>query len=187
MTRRRAILAIPSSAAIAALAVTQTGCAGDAIIADLQAGLDLIAGFLPQIGTLAGLPAALSTQVQAYLTAVNTALGNASTILLGGGTDAEKAALILAAFANVAAPLIPVSFAGIAVAVIGLATAVAKFLASLPPATAAGIAITKTVGNSAAVMGHTTHVWSSKQQQRLQAARATAAANAAALAKVPAK
>ena len=182
MTRRRAILAIPGGAALAALAVTQTGCAGDAIITDLQAGLDIIAGFLPQIGTLAGLPAALATAVQGYLASVNTALGNASTILLGGGTDAEKAALILAAFAGIAAPLIPPPFNVIAGIVAGLAAAVAKFLASLPPASTAGIAATRTVGNSAAVMGHTSHVWSGKQSERLAHAKASANANALALA-----
>jgi hypothetical protein len=187
MTRRRAILAIPSSAAIAALAVTQTGCPGDAIIADLQAGLDLIAGFLPQLGSLVGLPADLASLVQDYAASVNTALGNASTILLGGGTDAEKAALILASLAGIAAPLIPPPFSVAVGIVAGLAAAVAKFLASLPAPTSAGIATPATLGNSAAALGHTTHVWSGRQQTRLQTAHATANSNATALAKIRGK
>ena len=176
MTRRKAILAIPGSAALAALAV-QTGCSGDQIITDLQAALDLISGFLPQLASITGVPAALLAAVETYIASTNTALGNASTILLGAGSAGEKTALILAAFAGIAAPLIPPPFNVIAGIVAGLAAAVAKFIAGLPPATPAGPKVALAAGQS----------WSTRQREKIAHATASASANSLALAKLPRK
>lgn len=155
------------------------GCAGDSIISALQAGLDIITSFLPTLSGITGLPTGLLQSVDSYISAVNSALGQSSAILLGGGTDAEKVALITQVFAGIISqqPAVPPQYAAIATVISNLAAAVAKFLATLPPATSAGIAITKNVGNSAQDLGHTTRVWNNRQKLALAHAQSVSASN----------
>src|ERR1700734_2400403 len=161
----------------AILIICLVGCTSTQIVDSLQVALDAISVALPVLGTVSSVPPDLLASVETYLTAANSALGQASTILTGGGTDAEKTALIVAAFASIAVPAIPAQYAPIAQIVSAVAADVAQFLASLPSSTSAGIAATKTWGNSAAVMGHTTHKWSVKDLAKLAHAKATANAN----------
>jgi len=171
----------------AILIIMLVACTSTQIVTDLEVALDAIQVGLPILGTVSGVPADVLTAAQTYVAAANSALGQASTILTGPGTDAEKTALIFAAFAGIAAPNIPAQYQAIAQLVSVVAADVAKFLASLPPASTAGIAATRTVGNSAAVMGHTTHRWSPTDQAKLAHALSVANANSAALAKLRGK
>lgn len=122
------------------LILAMLGCASTQVVGDLQVALDLVATALPILSAATGVPAATMTAVETYITAANAALGQASTILAGSGTDAVKAAQIAAAFAGIAAPVVPAQYAAIATLVQTLAGDVATFLVSLgvqPGATSA--------------------------------------------------
>lgn len=100
--------------------------------------LDLAVGALevalPLIGPAAGLPPDVVAQVGSYLAGVSQAATQASDILAGPGTDAQKSAQILAAFAGIAEPIVPVQYQAIVSAVQQVALYVAKFIASIPAA-----------------------------------------------------
>jgi hypothetical protein len=120
------------------LVLCLVGCGESTVIQNLQMSLDAIATAFPIIAALTGVPANVTVDVEAYLDATNTALGQASTILAGPGTDAQKTAQIVAAFAAVAKPVVPVQYASLVTLIGVVAADVAQFLASLPPSSATG-------------------------------------------------
>jgi hypothetical protein len=165
-------------AAIAALLILSlVGCTTSQVVSDLQIALDAITVALPILGTLTGVPADVSTAVTNYATAANQALGQAATILDGPGTDAEKAAAIAAAFAGIAAPVVPAQYAALAQLVGTIAAEVAAFLGSVP-----GLG-TAQERASAAKSPHTTK-WSLDERIKLSRAHSVAQDNAAKLAKI---
>ena len=159
------------------LCITLAACSTATVITDLQVALDAISVALPILGSLTGVPPDVSNAVASYVTAANSALGQASTILVGSGTDAEKAAQIAAAFAGIAAPVVPSQYAELAQLVATVAKDVAAFLASVP----GGPQLL-----TAAKAPHTTK-WSSLELVRLANLRSVATDNAAKLAKLPRK
>jgi hypothetical protein len=137
--------------AIAAfLIVCLMGCGQTTIIQNLQLTLDAITTAFPIIAGLTTMPPATVTDVGNYLDATNTALGQASTILAGTGTDAQKAAQITAAFASIAAPVVPAQYASIVTLIGTVAKDVSTFLASLPAPTVT-TTTTLTANNRAAL------------------------------------
>lgn len=118
-----------------------TGCTNNQVITDLTLAVDALEIALPLIGPSAHLPPDLEAQIQAYLGATSQAITQASDILAGAGTDAQKAAAITAAFAGIAQPLIPPQYAGIGAAVAQVASLVSKFLGSLPATKVAAEAV----------------------------------------------
>lgn len=162
------------------LCIALAGCSTATVITDLQVALDAISVALPILGGLTGIPPSVSTAVTAYVTAANEALGQASTILSGPGTDAEKAAAIAAAFAGIAVPVVPAQYAALASLVQTIAQDVAAFLASVPGTAtpAARAAFSKSP--------HTT-TWSFDERLQLDHAHSVASDNAIKLAKIPRK
>ena len=119
--------------AIAAfLIVCLMGCGQTTVIQNLQISLDAITAAFPIIAGLTTIPSATVTDIEHYLDATNTALAQASTILAGPGTDAQKAAQITAAFAAIAQPVVPAQYANIVTLIGTIAKDVNTFLASLP-------------------------------------------------------
>jgi len=168
-----------SLAVLMATIMVLTGCSTAQVIANLQIALDAVTVALPILASVTGVPADTVTTVDAYVTATNTALGQASTILAGAGTDAEKAAQITAAFAAIAKPVVPSQYAAIAQLVETLASDVATFLASVP---GTGIAL-----QMRAAGGVRTTAWSGHDREVLAHCTSTANANTVALAKLPRK
>jgi hypothetical protein len=122
--------------AIAALMIVcLVGCGQTTVIQNLQITLDAITTAFPIIAGLTTMPPATVTDVENYLDATNTALGQASTILAGPGTDAQKAAQITAAFAAIAQPVVPPQYTSIVTLIGTIAKDVGTFLASLPAQT----------------------------------------------------
>jgi hypothetical protein len=122
-------------ALVAFLIVCLMGCGQTTVIQNLQITLDAITAAFPIIAGLTTIPPATVTDVETYLDATNTALAQASTILAGPGTDAQKAAQIAAAFAAIAQPVVPAQYASIVTLIGTVAKDVATFLASLPAVT----------------------------------------------------
>src|ERR1035438_6342824 len=122
--------------AIAALMIgCLIGCGQTTVIQNLQITLDAITAAFPIIAGLTTIPPATVTDVESYLDATNTALAQASTILAGPGTDAQKAAQIAAAFAAIAQPVVPSQYTSIVTLIGTVSKDVATFLASLPAQT----------------------------------------------------
>lgn len=112
----------------AILILCLVGCSPSAIdILNLAVGALEIA--LPLIGPAAGVDPGTIAAVQTYLGATSQAITQASDILAGPGTDAQKAAAIAQAFANIVAPLVPVKYQALAAAVEQVAQYIAQFLA----------------------------------------------------------
>ena len=78
------------------LIVCLMGCGQATVIQNLQLTLDAVTAAFPIIVGLTTMSPSTATDVENYLDATNTALGQASTILAGTGTDAQKAALVAA-------------------------------------------------------------------------------------------
>lgn len=118
------------SAAIAAILILSlVGCSTSPIdILDLAIGAVEIA--LPLVGPAVGIDPTTLASVQAYLSATSAAISQASTILSGTGTDAQKAAAIAQAFAGIAAPIVPAKYGALVTAVADVAKYVAQFLAN---------------------------------------------------------
>src|ERR1035437_5372096 len=127
---------IAAAAVLVAAAVACTACGTSQVIGNLGLAVDAVSVALPLIGPAAGLPANTQAQIQQYLAATNTAIGQASDILAGPGTDGQKAAQIFASFSGIAVPAVPAKYQGIAQAVQQVSVLVARFLSGLPPATA---------------------------------------------------
>lgn len=126
------------------LCLAGVGCGQNTVITDLETALSVISGAFPIIAGLTGVPPATVTAVENYLDATNSALGQASTILAGPGTDGQKAAQIVAAFAGIAVPVVPPQYAALAALVQSLAKDVASFLASLPASSSTGTTVLTT-------------------------------------------
>jgi hypothetical protein len=165
----------PLAFVLAALLIL-SACSPSQTIGNLQIALDAISAALPIVSGLTGIPQPLVTTVETYITATNQALGQSSTILAGSGTDAQKAAQIAAAFAGIAAPIVPGQFSAIASLVQTIAGDVASFLGSVPAATAN--ALTGGGGLASVPATHTTK-WSKRDYEALAKATATANTNAA--------
>jgi len=166
----------PTAIVLAALLIL-SACSTSQVIANLQIALDAVAAGLPILSGITGVPPAVVSDVETYATATNQALGQASTILAGSGTDAQKAAQIAAAFAGITAPVVPAQYAAIANLVATVAKDVAAFLSSVPSGGSApgGSAASANVTLGA---GHTTK-WSSHDYDVL--AKCTSEANANAI------
>lgn len=169
--RHRAPLAL----ALAVLLIL-TACSSSQVVSNLQIALDAITVALPVLGGLTGVPPATVAAATTYVAQANQALGQASTILAGPGTDAQKSLQIFAAFAGIAKPDIPTQYGALVSIVATVAQEVGKFLESLPAAPAAP-------GKATATAPHITVV-SSGDAAKLEHAREQAAANAAAIAKM---
>ena len=117
------------------LIVCLMGCGQATVIQNLQLTLDAITAAFPIIVGLTTMPPATVTDVENYLEVTNTALVQASTILSGPGTDAQKAAQIAAAFAAIAQPVVPSQYTSIVTLIGTVSKDVATFLASLPAQT----------------------------------------------------
>ena len=112
---------------ILALCLILSGCSTTAIdILNLAVGALEVA--LPLIGPAAGIDPGTLAAVSGYLGGVSQAITEASSILAGTGTDAQKAAAIAAAFAGIAKPLVPPQYSALAAAVEQVAQYVAQFL-----------------------------------------------------------
>jgi hypothetical protein len=116
-------------AIVALLALILVGCTASPI-QELQLALDAITAALPVIGSLTGVPAPVVNAVLEYLQAANGALGQVPAILEGPGTDAQKAAQIVALFANVAAPVVPAQYQALVNLVATVVEKIATFLSN---------------------------------------------------------
>ena len=105
------------------------GCSSNDVINNLDLAVEAVTAAFPLVAATAGLPPAVATQVEGYLSLSATAISKAADILAGPGTDAQKAALITGAFAGIATPAVPAQYQGVATAVQAVANLVAKFLA----------------------------------------------------------
>jgi len=161
------------SALVIPLVFALLACSSNQVITDLELAVDAVEVALPLIGPSAGLPADLEAQIEKYLSATGTAVAQASDILAGSNTDAQKAAAIAAAFAGIAVPIVPARYQGIASAVQRVAVLVANFLVSLPTAAPNPNVRTQDVGG--AVSSKRTPV-SSSDRQRLAQIKAKALA-----------
>lgn len=126
------------AASIAAiLTLSLIGCGTNPIdILNLAVGALEVA--LPLIGPAAGVDPAITSAVETYLGSASQAITQASDILSSPGlTDAQKEAAITAAFAGIAAPIVPAKYAALASAIQQVAQYIGKFLATLPAPTAA--------------------------------------------------
>ena len=114
-----------------ALLLPLAGC-GNSPITYLNLAVEALEVAVPLIGPAAGIPPGVVTQVGIYLGGVSQAISQASDILAGPGTDAEKTAQIVAAFAGIAAPIVPAQYQALVSAIQTVAADIAKFIASLP-------------------------------------------------------
>jgi hypothetical protein len=116
-------------AAVLILSLISAGCTASAIdILNLAVGALEIA--LPLVAPAAGIDPTTASAVESYLAATSAAISQASDILAGPGTDAQKAAAIAQAFAGIAKPLVPAKYTALVNAVQEVAKYVAQFLAS---------------------------------------------------------
>lgn len=154
-----------------------SGCKASGTIETLQFALDAISAGFPTIAKLTGVPADITNLVVTYLDQTNEALSQASVILAGPGTDAQKAAQVAAAFAVIVAPDLPGQYATLVQLIATVAGDVAKFLATLP-ATGPSTSTTPAASRVTKLSDH--------DRQSLAAARVKAVANRAALARLKA-
>ena len=115
-----------------------SSCSSSQIVATLEAVVSAAEIAIPVIGSAAGLSPQTQTMIVTYLQAVNRATGQASTILSGPGTSAEKAVAIASLFAGVAKGLnLPPGTPTQIINVIqGVANAVMAFLQNFPQSNA---------------------------------------------------
>ena len=136
MTRRTFL----EAAGVAAPSLALVGCSTSPL-EYLQLAVGAAEIVLPLVAPSAGIDPATVAAVDNYLNAASEAITQASDILAGTGTDAQKATQILAAFAGIAAPIVPPQYAALASAVQLVAQYIAQFLASLPTTSTATHAI----------------------------------------------
>ena len=120
---------------ILVLVLITVGCQTSSSTQNLQAIVALAAGVTPLIASASGAPPEVIVQIETYLITVNTAVSQATPILASTTlTQAQKAAQITALFAAIAVPNLPPGTPqNIAVAVTGVANAVAVFLMEFQP------------------------------------------------------
>lgn len=152
-------LLICAALVVAILLCTLTGC-GVSPVTTLELAVGAAEVALPLIP---GVPADVAAAVESYLSATSSAITQASTILAGPGTDAQKAAAITAAFAGIAVPVVPAQYQALATAVAKVAQYVEQFLV------ASGSAVSTTAGSP-------THAVSAKDTGRLSAVKTRAQA-----------
>jgi hypothetical protein len=119
-----------SAATLAAILILCAAGCGALDYLQLAVGAAEIA--LPLIGPAAGVDQATVTAVSNYLAATSQAITQAIDIENGTGTDAQKATQIVAAFAGIAAPIVPAKYQALANAIQQVAQYIAKYLATLP-------------------------------------------------------
>ncbi len=125
-----------SVGAVLVLAIFLQACQPSTLISSLEAVVTAAEIAIPVIGAAAGLPPATVAGIVTYLQLVDQATVQASNILAGPGTSAQKAAQILAAFASIASGCncIPAGTPAVVVAVVeAVIQAVAKFLGNFNP------------------------------------------------------
>lgn len=126
-----------------------TACQPSTVISTLEAVVAAAEIALPVIGAAAGLPPQTTAGIVGYLQMVDLAITQASVILAGPGTSAQKSAQIAQAFAAIAAGCncIPPGTPQTVVAVVNaVAQAVARFLSTMGAAPVAkGIAPSSSV------------------------------------------
>jgi len=130
--RRTFILS--GSAAIADLFLA--GCSPGPLIGSLEAVVIAAEAAIPIIAAAAGLPPQTTTLIVGFLELVLKAADQATTILAGPGTTAEKSAAIIAAFSNLAqgCNCLPAGTPEVVVNVIdAIAKAIAQFLTHFAP------------------------------------------------------
>jgi hypothetical protein len=126
-----------ASAVIFGTVVLSTGCQQSTVISALEAAVSAAEIAIPVIGAATHLNPQTSAAIVLYLEQVNIATAQASTILAGTGTTAQKSVEIVQAFAKVAAGCncVPAGTPQEVVTVIqAVAQAVANFLVQFPPA-----------------------------------------------------
>jgi hypothetical protein len=129
-------LAIIALVLILMLVLFLVACQQSTIISTLEGVVSAAEIAIPVIGAATGLNPATTTAIVSYLQQVNIATAEAATILAGTGTSAQKAALIVQAFAKIAAGCncIPPGTPQEVVAVVNaVAQAVLQFLTNFPP------------------------------------------------------
>ena len=114
---------------------------------------------------------ATTTAVESYLAAVSTAISKATDILAGPGTPAAKSAQIVAAFAGIAAPVVPAKYQSLVNAIQQVAQYVAQFIGSLPPPAVAGKMSARAVSVSPADAAKLTQIKARAQKVLLQTQR----------------
>lgn len=127
------------------LALVTVGCQTSTVISTLEGVVAAAEIAIPVIGAATGLSAATSAKIVTYLQEVNIATAQASTILAGAGTSAQKAAEIAKAFSAVAmgCQCVPAGTPQEVVSVVNaVAQAVLQFLTNFP-ATVPGAASVK--------------------------------------------
>ncbi len=136
--------------AMLVFALVMSACKPSTLVSSLGAVLSAAEFALPVIASAAGIPPQVTAAIVSYLQLVDAATAQASTILAGPGTSAEKSAAIIAAFANLAqgCNCLPAGTPQEIVKVLdGVAQAIAKFLVNfsskgiLPTAKAAPIKV----------------------------------------------
>ncbi len=136
------------------LALVTTGCQPSTVIATLEGVVSAAEIAIPVIGAATGLNPATSAKIVTYLQEVNIATAQASTILAGTGTSAQKAAQIAKAFAAIAAGCncIPAGTPQEVVTVVNaVAQAVLQFLTNFPATPAPPPAVKVTAANRTAL------------------------------------
>ncbi len=136
------------------LAVCTVGCQTSTVISTLEGVVSAAEIAIPVIGAATGLSPATSAKIVTYLQEVNIATAQASTILAGTGTSAQKAAQIAKAFASIAAGCncVPAGTPQEVVAVVNaVAQAVLNFLTNFPPTPAPPPAVKVSAANRIAL------------------------------------
>jgi hypothetical protein len=128
-------LTIIAAVLILMLVLFLVACQQSTIIATLENVVSAAEIAIPVIGAATGLNPATTTAIVSYLQQVNIATAEAATILAGAGTNAQKTALIIQAFAKLVAGCncVPPGTPQEVVAVVNAVTqAVLQFLTNFP-------------------------------------------------------
>jgi hypothetical protein len=136
------------------LALLSVGCQTSTVISTLESVVSAAEIAIPVIGAATGLSSATSAKIVQYLQEVNIATAQASTILAGTGTSAQKAAEIAKAFAAIAqgCNCVPAGTPQEVVAVVNaVAQAVLQFLTNFPPTPAPPPVVKVTAANRMAL------------------------------------
>ncbi len=111
-----------------ALCLALIGCSPSQVVATLQA---VVVATEAAVAALSASGVVIPSSVMAYLQAVNTATGCASTEIASTDTDAQKAVKIAACFTSAVKPVVPAGTPALIVGVIqSVDAAVAAFLAN---------------------------------------------------------
>lgn len=127
---------ISASAAVVVACLLLTSCQQSTVISSLEAAVSAAEIAIPVIGAATGLNPKTASAIVTYLEQVNIATAQASVILAGTGTTAQKSAEIVQAFAKIAAGCncVPAGTPQEVVAVVqAVAQAVVNFLTQFPP------------------------------------------------------